>query len=509
VFSTHDLSLLAVLLLISMHTIQAAEQPVFKAGFAEREIAPEIGMEQPGGYTKAFHQKQHDPCKVRAVVFDDGQLKIAIVGIDALIIYRPTVEAARKAISKKCGIAPQAVLIAASHTHSGGPTGMILPGEFDDASDLVKSLAEKSSCADAKYLARVQQAIVDAVVDAHEHRVDARAAAGFGLARDVAFNRRFRMKSGISNTHPGQGNPDIVEPAGPTDPQVGVLAVWDAQGKLLGCIVNFACHATTGPGGASADYIHYIEKTIRGFMGEKANVVFFPGAGADVTQVDNRSPYQIRQFGESSSELLGGTVGAEALKVLLSTRSSAAALLPLAVQNRSLQIKRRVPSPEHLAKAIQLAQAGPPKDGNNTEWIFAKETVLLDAMLKKEPIANVELQAIQIGPAVFLACPAEYFCQFGLDLKAGSKFPFTFPVSLANDCVGYVPTEDAFGPHGGGYETRLTSYSNLEPRAGRVIADALLELSSHLKPGPVPRPPAVPSFKGQPWTYGNRPAEVD
>ena len=58
--------------------------------------------------------------------------------------------------------------------------------------------------------------------------------------------------------------------------------------------------------------IYYIEKTIRGLWGEQAVVVFMTGAGGDVTQVDNRIAYAIKQFGEGNSRLVGGRIGAEA-----------------------------------------------------------------------------------------------------------------------------------------------------------------------------------------------------
>ncbi len=499
------------LLLVATSALAAAPdaRAVFRAGFAERDISPAIGMEQPGGYGKAFHQTFHDPCKARAVVFDDGKTRVAIVGIDALFIRRQTVQAVRSAIQKRCGIEPGSILISASHTHSGGPIGYYLPGEFDDASPLVRSLVyDRTVCANPEYLAKVEHGIVEAVCAADARRTAARGGLGYGVEQRVAFNRRFRMKDGFAMTHPGQGNPAILEPAGPTDPQVGVLGLWNPAGQFLGCIVNFACHATTGPGGISADYIHYLEKTIRGIMGDQAVVVFLPGAAGDITQVNNRSPYQIKQFGEVSARFVGGCIGAEAVKVLLEIEQGTGPLGPLAAASRLLRIKHRPPSPEHLARAMEIVKKSP-GTVDETEWTFAKETVVLDARIARAPDVEVEVQAVQVGPAVFLACPAEYFCQFGLDLKARGKFPFTFPVSLANDSIGYVPTEEALGPRGGGYETRLTSYSNLEPAAGRRIADALIELSGTLKPGPVPRPPALPPFQAQPWSYGKLRPQLD
>ena len=313
------------------------------AGFVEADITPAVGMEAPGGYGKSYHQTVHDPCKIRVAVFGDGEHRVAVVGIDAIGVHGEMVRAARKAIHARCGIEPKAILVAASHSHSSGPLCGVMPGSYDHASPLVQKLAyEQSTCTNMEYYQQVLGKVVDAVCQADAARIAARCGAGKGVEDKVAFNRRFRMRNGLTYTHPGQGNPDIIEPAGPTDPDVGVIGAWNEQGKMLGCIVNFACHGTTSPGGISANYIYYLEQVIRGTFGQDVIVVFLPGTSGDVTQVDNLNPTQHPEA-EAWARLVGGRVGAEAVKVLLTMAPGD--LGPVRADQTVLDIARRAPRP--------------------------------------------------------------------------------------------------------------------------------------------------------------------
>jgi hypothetical protein len=66
---------------------------------------------------------------------------------------------------------------------------------------------------------------------------------------------------------------------------------------------------------------------------------------------------------------------------------------------------------------------------------------------------------------------------------------------------------EAFGPHGGGYETRLTSYTNMPIDTGERMLETGLELVRKLKPDPAPEFPRIK--ESRPWDYGNLPPQID
>ena len=458
-------------------------------GFARADVTPAVGKEVPGSLRKSYSTTIHDPLWASAMVVDDGERRVALVGLDSLSMKRSVVEAARAVIEEKTGIPGGHVMVGASHTHNGGPSAGALPGEFARAFDpeLCEQLAQGHATApDPDYLRELSAQIATAVIVADQRKQEALLWAGRGHEDAVAHNRRFKMRDGTQTTHPGKGNPDIVEIAGPIDPEVGVLGAWTPGGELLGAVVNYTLHGTVFGGGISSDWPYWMREVITDALNPDAVVVFLNGACGDVTQVNNLS-LQEREFGEKWARRVGHRVGAEAIRVLADAEPGETP--PVAAAQKLLRVKTREVSEERFEQALEMVRAQAPQGG---DWVFARDAVLLHEYNKWEPEVTCEVQAVQVGPAAYVSNPAEYFCEYGLRIKQRSNFPYTWVVELANGCIGYVPTPEALGPQGGGYEPRLAMSSKLVPEAGAMIEEASVELLSGLTPGAAPPRPTVP-----------------
>ncbi len=451
------------------------------AGVAQTDITPPIGSVMPGGFHKRIATGVHDPLHATALILSEGETTLSLVSLDALSVPASLVQAVRSAVADKCGIPPRNLLIAATHTHCGGP------------------IANAFECdADEGYRSFVAEQIVNAVVKAWEERTEAEVGIGVGHETRVAFNRRFVMRNGRHQTHPGKGNPDIVRPAGPTDPDVGVLAVRRKDGQLMGCVVNFACHCTVMGGTEfSADYPYYLSETLRKVFGDQCLTVFLPGACGDVTQVANTLPRE-PEFGEKWAKRIGLRLGGEVVKVIALMEFSDS--LPLQSAQSVVHLTRRKVPEAMLQNARRLLATNGPMD---VERVYARELILLAEEEQQNPFVEAEVQVFAIGRCAFVAIPGELFCQFGLDIKRASPFPTTFVVTCANGMVGYLPTPEAF--KGGGYEVRLARSSQLMPDAGdQLVGEALQLLQSLWVPPATPQP----IVRTPPWDVGASPPEL-
>lgn len=141
---------------------------------------------------------------------------------------------------------------------------------------------------------------------------------------------------------------------------------------------------------------------------------------------------------------------------------------------KRIYLTPRQPTREQLKWAKEHLESDAPVEGRwGNEGIWAREWIALDKLNKREKRVKCEVQALALGGAAFVSNPGEYFCSLGLDIKRRSKFQPTFVVELANGCIGYVPTEDAYE---GGYESQMACSSKLVPGSGEKIADACVEL---------------------------------
>jgi putative membrane-bound dehydrogenase-like protein len=474
-------------LLVAMMIAVAAGMPAasaeLTAGTALMEITPPPGGAIVGGFLPVPVQGVHDPLHARCLVLDDGTTRVALVVCDLLGIHRAVSDEARRRIAARSGIAPGAVLIAATHTHSA-----------------TSALGDRIAAAgplDA-YQEQVAEAIAMAVARAAGEMVPVAVGHGAIEAPEHLFNRRWFLRPGtvpanpfggtdMVKMNPAPGSPDLVEPAGPTDPTLSFILVRGLDGSPVAVFAAYGLHYVggTGPGEISADYFAEFATDLarRTAVGGRGPLVMLAnGASGDVNNIDFRQPRppaapheRIRAVAHD----LAARVAAALPKVDCATD------VRLGHRFREVAVGHRVPSAADLEWARRTLAAEPPPAGRaDLPRIYADRVLRLE---NHPATIDVPAQVLAIGPALIGTLPCEVFAELGLEFSRRAPQRPAFLVSLAHGYYGYLPA--ARHHRLGGYETWLGT-NRLEATAGTTLVDALVAMADDVAREP-PAPEVV------------------
>ncbi len=422
-----------------------------KLGTASVAINPPAGVGLAGYYHERGNEGVLDDLFAKATVFDDGQTRAALVVCDLISMPKWIVVEARKRVEERIGLPGANVMIAATHTHTA-------PVLFRESSrdDLDGGGSEVSK----RYSQTLPGLIADAVVAAHEQRQSVRVSVAKEQEPQLGQNRRFWMRDGSVGWNPGKLNPQIVRPAGPIDPEVGVFFAETLAAKPAPVLtfVNYALHPdTTGGTRLSADYPGALARTLALYKGPDMLTLFANGACGNINHIDVH--WRGAQTSPQEAARLGTVLGAAVFKAYprlqLLTNPG-----PLRVRSELVSLPLPAFTPEELAAARIDARTAKDNTRDGFMKLVRAQRVLDTAAREGRPL-EVEMQVITLGRDVaWVAWPGEIFVELGLSVKAGSPFAHTYNVELANGAIGYIPNQSAF-PEG-----------NYEVESARVAAGA-------------------------------------
>jgi hypothetical protein len=429
----------------------------FKAGAAAVVITPPNGTPMAGFYSFRGSAGVIDDIYAKAIVVEQDGAKAALVALDLSGTTRPVVAAARKLIAEQCGIAPDRVMISATHTHSG-PV-QVRDNLLDDITGSKRPLA-------LEFNNKLPSLIARAVSDANAKLAPARASAAMGREEHLSFNRRSVMKDGTVAWMP-RLNPNIVRPAGPIDPDVGVLHFTG-----VATYVNFAMHATA-VGGAKicADYPGALYQRLAEYLGTNTVTLFANGCCGNINQIDPK--WEGQQHGPPEAARIGTVLAAAVFKAWPNLQP----LQPFAPRARATQVTlpRRKITDEEVAKARELADSFGKK--KLATPAMANAVCVLDTLQHKDTPLEAEVQVIAFSDDLaIVALPGEIFVELGLAIKKASPFKHTFIAELANGSIGYIPNRSAY-PEG---QYEIVS-ARCAVGSGEMLVDEAVKLLKELR----------------------------
>jgi len=370
---------------------------MFLAGAAKKDVTPEIGV-QLGGY---FNRNMpsigiHDRLFTRAVYLSDKREQIIIIGNDQLCLSNAIKEgyldAIREEIERKTGVKQDNIIIFSTHTH-GAPDPLGIFG-FNE-----KNL---------KYFEKLQSEIVNVATEAYLNKKEAK-----------IFWNEGKSKIGINRRNPISG---------PIDEELITIKITSLNDEAIALLVNYACHGVVlGPDNLqiTADWIGFLETKLEEMY--NCVTIFLPGASGNINPRTEDTIEKMKSGGDVYDRT-GGT-----FEEMEKFGSSA------------VEETKRI-----LTNMLQVEDQ---KIVNKVENVEVKiENEAIQKIVGKSKV-RTKVTATRIGNLVIIGIPGEAFVEYGLEFKSLKKY-VVIPLTLANDYIGYLPTEEAFKE--GGYEPSVS-----------------------------------------------------
>jgi hypothetical protein len=399
-----------------------------KIGFAKIDITPRTGVELSGfgPYNLRRSIGVRDRLWARAMAVElDGQ-RLILVSCDLIGLQDWITRRVRELVRERRGVAPECLMLACTHTHSGPNTGGYIGW----------------GAPDEPYLELLPQRLAEACFAALDNVQAAEISRATVPCEGIGLNRQYDVD--------GPPLADVLReewrPAKPelTDTTCQVLRV-SAGGKLLGFVSYFGCHPVVCC--AETRYFHgdycgvatnLIEREHPGSVG-----LFLQGANGDVNSccvhkpetesllaldvIAGRFARSIRQGLREAAPLLVDSIAALSRPQPFSRKPFGLEKLKglLAEQEALLH----APDASDAARPVRMAMV----------YAVALRRIITAMELGETTSPPLELQGFRIGPLLLLASPLETFQAIKNDVRTRLGDPSALVMSVTNDTQGYAP----------------------------------------------------------------------
>lgn len=447
-----------------------------QAGFARVSILPDNnGVEIAGGDASARLSDGYlDELAATCIAIREGDQTILLYTLD-FITVDTNVLAAQQDITIATGVAPENIILNATHTHSG------------------VSIRSTWDGVDA-YRKKYREAAAKAGVMAIEDLSPATMSYGSTETQDLVFVRHYLMNDGTTygNGH-GSTQSGYKDHLYPADGELQVIQfARPAEDKKDIVLMNLGSHATmmnsNTPNTLSADW-PYNARTYVEQNSDSLCAVFEAAAGDQIptSKIAGRAPYgnKYPDFGNKVGEycvevLTNGLTKAEGSGIELKVHKYIAPTMKEGVED----VNRLVQAKELVGMSQQMGGYNRPEiTAKVQEYGFSSylEASGLVSRANYPETLSMELHLMTIDGVSFIFAPFEMFGVTGKEIKTNSPYDMTFVITCSetpSGHMGYLPHEYACEENF--YEYDVTKFAR---GTAEDLAVTYVELLTEMKNG--------------------------